>query len=129
MTNLTRQQALGAEVERLISAYLTATREEVVAALGRALGHGPRSPSPRAAGRTPRSESVPRHRRTGAELEGLVERLATEVRARPGETMASLAASLQQPARELLRPMARLKERNQVRSIGQRNLTRYFPMP
>jgi hypothetical protein len=56
------------------------------------------------------------------------EKLYRAVCARPGETMAVLAADLDAPVLGLQRPMMHLKQAGQVRSVGQRNMTRYFPM-
>lgn len=47
---------------------------------------------------------------------------------RPGETMVVLAADIGSSPRELNRPVTILKRLGQVRSVGQRNLTRYFPL-
>jgi hypothetical protein len=62
-------------------------------------------------------------RRRSAEVSELGERLY----AHPGEGMAALAGELGASARELHRPMALLKQAGRVRSVGQRQQTRYFP--
>ncbi len=58
----------------------------------------------------------------------LGERLYETVCAKPGETMAVLAADLGATPRELWRPMSQLKRDGRVRSVGARSFTRYFPM-
>jgi hypothetical protein len=57
----------------------------------------------------------------------LAERLLAEVVATPGETMTTLAARLGAMVAELHRPMANLRRAGRLRSVGARNLTRYFP--
>jgi len=49
------------------------------------------------------------------------------VRARPGESMTTLAEEMGMPMSALQRPMAKLRTEGRVRSVGQRHLTRYFP--
>src|ERR1019366_3122193 len=46
----------------------------------------------------------------------------------PGETMTVIAPTVGATARELNRPMLRLKQAGRVRSVGMRHATRYFPM-
>ena len=58
----------------------------------------------------------------------LAERFHELLCERPGETMAVLAAELELTPRELHRPVARLKRAKLVRTVGERNHTRYFPM-
>jgi hypothetical protein len=58
----------------------------------------------------------------------LCERLFEAVRACAGETMTVIAARMSQEPRMLNRPMLHLKRAGRVRSAGERNLTRYFPM-
>jgi hypothetical protein len=67
-------------------------------------------------------------RRSAAELEELGERLYEAVCAKPGETMMVLAARLGTSSRSLERPAGRLRRAGRVRSIGERNGTRYFPI-
>ena len=67
-------------------------------------------------------------RRSPAELAALGEHLYSAVCSRPGETMSVLATEIGVSARELHKPMALLKSEGRVRSAGQRNHTRYFPM-
>jgi hypothetical protein len=56
------------------------------------------------------------------------ERLYQAVCAKPGASKAVLAAEVGLLARELDRPMGHLKNTGKVRSVGQRHLTRYFPL-
>ena len=61
-------------------------------------------------------------------MAALCERLYQAVCAKPGEGMVVLATDIGASPRELNRPMAQLKGAGKVRSVGQRNLTRYFPL-
>ena len=67
-------------------------------------------------------------RRASADIEALGERFYRAVCKRPGETMAVLAAELGSSPQELNRPMTQLKRQGRVRSVGQRQFTRYFPL-
>jgi hypothetical protein len=67
-------------------------------------------------------------RREPAQLAELAERLIEAVQACPGETMAVIAPRVGQKPTALHRPMQQLKEAGRVRSAGERNFTRYFPM-
>ena len=120
-------EILSQRVEQVIHEHLAASRKAVEAAVLRAF-----STSPRPLVRVPVPDShSPREvgpRRQPGELAAVGERLFEAVRRNPGETMAVLAAHLGLPSRALHRPMAHLRQRGQVRSVGERNLTRYFPM-
>jgi hypothetical protein len=67
-------------------------------------------------------------RRPPDEMAQVAERLLEAVQACPGETMNVIAARVGEPPRALNRPMVHLKRAGRVRSAGERNLTRYFPM-
>jgi hypothetical protein len=58
----------------------------------------------------------------------LAEQLFEAVQACPGETMTVIAARVGEKPRALQRPMFHLKDAGRVRSVGERNFTRYFPM-
>jgi hypothetical protein len=40
-----------------------------------------------------------------------------------------LAAGVGAPVRELVRPAKHLKKAGRIRTVGERNMTRYFPLP
>ena len=56
------------------------------------------------------------------------ERLYQAVCSKPGESKAVLAGEVGMSPLELDRPMKHLKNTGKVRSVGQRHLTRYFPL-
>ena len=67
-------------------------------------------------------------RRTREEIVALEERLYEAICSHPGETMAVIAEAVGVTARELNRPATVLRRTGRVRSVGQRQYTRYFPM-
>ena len=67
-------------------------------------------------------------RRSREELAALEERLYEAIRRHPGETMAVIAPAVGATAGELNRPATSLRGKGRVRSVGQRQYTRYFPM-
>jgi hypothetical protein len=58
----------------------------------------------------------------------LGERLYAAICAQPGETMAVLAPRIGVRPRELHRPMTVLRDAGRIRSAGQKQQMRYFPM-
>lgn len=113
---------LGQQIERLVRDHLVAQRKAAAIAVERAFASAVASKTERV-----RSTSG-RRRRAGAEMSALTERLYLAVRANPGETMTVIAAAVGETPVMLNRPMFHLKRAGRVRSAGQRNLTRYFPM-
>ena len=67
-------------------------------------------------------------RRAPTKVAELAEQLFEAVEACPGETMTVIAARVGEKPRALQRPMTHLKDAGRVRSAGERNFTRYFPM-
>ena len=58
----------------------------------------------------------------------LEERLYLAICAQPGETMMVLGPTVGASAKELSRPAMLLRRSGRVRSVGERQYTRYFPM-
>ena len=134
MKATTSIQGLEAQIEQVVRGYIEATRRAAAEAMDRAFLSASGSPrtSTRTRARTDsdRSEATSRAsrgRRSRAELSAVGERLHEAVCAHPGETMSVLAPALGKTPRELSRPMKALKRTSRVRSVGQRDLTRYFP--
>ncbi|MCA9648302.1 MAG: hypothetical protein H6712_23880 [Myxococcales bacterium] len=116
-------------IEQLVEGYVAEGRRAAREAIEHAFGAATR-PAARTtkAGATPRRPGHPSGRRRSVqELEQLEERLCQLVRARPGESLTTFAAELQMTVRALQRPMSGLRQQGRVRSVGQRNHTRYFP--
>lgn len=115
-------ETLEAQVERLVRDHLAMQVTAAKAAVERAFARV----APVARGAV---QSRARYRRRAStEVSELAERLFEAVRACPGETMAVIAAQVGLKPRVLHRPMMHLKHAGRVRSAGERNLTRYFPM-
>jgi hypothetical protein len=128
MKPLNTPEQLAAAIETLNATYMDEVRLAAQEAVERSLCRstvsrrapkvrGPRQAPPKSAGT----------RRTSAEIDGVCEDLCKLVRARPGESMVTLAEDMGVPAAALLRPMAKLRADGRVRTVGERHLTRYFP--
>ena len=131
MTNTANPQDLCNRIEHLVEEYISATRAAAQAALNRAFATGTTA-TVRPSRSTPPSPTLSRSR-TGArratgEIGALSERLYEAVCRTPGEKMEVIAPVVGATARELNRPMLRLKQAGRVRSVGTRHATRYFPM-
>jgi hypothetical protein len=132
MKATTSIQGLEEQIEQVVRGYIEATRRAAAEAMERAFSSSAGSPSTRPRTRTDsdRSGATSRAssgRRSPAELSAVGERLHKAVCAHPGETMSVLAPAVGKTPRELSRPMMALKRAGRVRSVGQRDRTRYFP--
>jgi hypothetical protein len=115
-------EALEAQIERLVREHLAVQQAAAKAAVERAFAV--MMPSPRGAVRRRATFT----RRAPALVAELAEQLLEAVQACPGETMTVIAARVGEKPRALQRPMLHLKDAGRVRSVGERNFTRYFPM-
>lgn len=115
-------ETLDAKIERLVREHLVEQQVVAKAAVERAFAAI--APALRVAPRR-RATFV---RRAPGKVADLAEQLFAAVQACPGETMTVIAARVGEKARALNRPMAHLKKSGRVRSAGERNYTRYFPM-
>jgi hypothetical protein len=131
MTNTANPQDLCDRIEHLVEEYISATRTAAQAALNRAFATGTTS-TVRPSRSTPPGPTSSRSRRgarrAADEIGALSERLYEAVCRTPGEKMEVIAPVVGATARELNRPMWRLKQAGRVRSVGTRHATRYFPM-
>ncbi len=75
-----------------------------------------------------RRVSKPQTRRSPEELSDLCERLYQKIDEQPGEGMAAYAEALAVAARDLGVVVRRLKKTGRVRTVGERDRMRYFPM-
>jgi len=124
MTTTSIEQ-LEKQIEQLVRDHIVGCRQRAAAAVERGFS----SAAPRATRtRAPATRASSGRRRPSAEIAGLGERLYQAVCANPGATMMVLAAHVGVAARELNRPAQLLKRAGRVRSVGQRQGTRYFPM-
>lgn len=131
MKNPSTPEQLADAIDSLVASYMDEVRLAAQRAVERSLTRA-------ASARTPRSASKGRDarrvatgsggkRRTQTELDELCEALCQCVRARPGESMVTLAKEMKLPMSALQRPMAKLRADGRVRSVGARHLMRYFP--
>lgn len=115
-------ESLEAKIERLVREHLASQQAAAKAAVERAFRAV--LPVPAVAARR-RAKYT---RRASSTVTELAEQLFEAVKACPGETMTVIAARVGEKASVLHRPMMRLKDAGRVRSAGERNSTRYFPM-
>ena len=110
------------QIESLVREHVTSLRRMAEGAVQRAFSGvdavGLRARAPRTSG----------PRRPPGELSALSERLYAAICAQPGAAMGVLAVQLGATPRELNRPATHLRRTGRVRSVGQRQGTRYFPM-
>jgi hypothetical protein len=114
-------ETLETQIERLVREHLVGQQLAAKVAIERAFASSS-APVRRDTVRRPATY----RRRT--EVAALAEQLFEAVRACPGETMTVIAARVGEKPTVLHRPMAHLKDAGRVRSAGERNFTRYFPM-
>lgn len=106
----------------LIREHLEGQLTAVLASLSRTFGG---LAAPRVVRREPAKSQV---RRGAEDMAALEKRLYEAVCACPGETMAAISARAGETTLELKLPMIHLKKTGRIRSAGERNFTRYFPM-
>lgn len=134
MANTTSNDELARKIEQLVQEHIAEIQRTAQQAVERAfaMGSTPATSQPRRQrGREERQERKCRaggRRRTPEELAAIGDRLYAAVCAHPGEGIATLSQQIGASVDELSRPMTRLKRAGRIRSIGQRHLTRYFPM-
>jgi hypothetical protein len=121
----TLEQKLEQQIGAAVAAYLEASQAAARAAMERAFRSAPSAPS--RAAKAPVGNRRSGAKRNPAEMERLSDSLEQAVRARPGETMKTYADELGATPRQLQVPAARLKRTGRVRTVGQRQFTRYYP--
>jgi hypothetical protein len=131
----TSSNELAQNLERLVAEFVRSSQEMVLAAMAQALVTSPCAPASAPLSTTKLSKRAksskrakPSQRRTPAQVAERGDRFYKVLCAHPGETMTVLAAKVGSSPQELHRPVARLKRAGRVRSVGPRQLTRYFPM-
>ena len=123
---MTTNPDLAEQIEKLVRDHLAASRAAVASAVARAFaatnateGH---------AIVTNRKRAKPAPRRAAEEVTAMAEKFYSALCRSPGETMATLAPQIGDSPRALHLAVAKLKRAGQVRAVGQRQFTRYFPM-
>ena len=123
---MTNSEEFGRQIEQMVKQHLVECREVVTAAVERAFAACNVAPTRRA--RRAKAISGTGKRRTPEEIAALSEQLYAAICKTPGETLTLLAGQLETTPGALQVPLKRLKQAGRVRSAGQRQLTRYFPM-
>ena len=126
------EQRLIEQIERAAREYQAAAGQAVMAAVARGLGTmnvgAAKAQAAREAVAGKAKASQPVSARNATEIASMTERLHAAVRAQPGETMTTLARDMGDTPRALKVAVARLKREGRIRSIGERQFTRYFPL-
>jgi hypothetical protein len=107
--------------------HLAACETAVAAAVREGLRRAAQSSTGRQGAKASKRRA-PAQRRSRERLAELERRLYEAVCAQPGETMVVLAQAVGATVRELNRPATLLRQQGRIRSAGQRQYTRYFPM-
>ena len=124
-TTRSLEQKIESAVEQLVREHLAACEAAAEVAVRAAFERASKAPS-----KSPqrRSARAPAPRRSPEEMAAIGERLYEAIRRHPGETMAVIAPAVGATPRALNRPATTLRREGRVRSVGQRQYTRYFPM-
>ena len=127
MTTTTKslEQKIQSAVEQLLREHLAACEEGAAAAVRVAFERASKASRTSARRKSARTRAP---RRSREEIAALEQRLYDAIRRHPGATMSVLAVAVGATARTLSRPATVLRRQGRVRSVGQRQYTRYFPM-
>lgn len=128
MTPPKTPQQLADAIEYLVASHIDEVRRAAQRAIDRSFPSptaGTRPESRKAAHKTRKRRSA--KRRSAEELGELCEKLYELVCSQPGESMTTFSDASGIAVRALHRPMSKLKAEGRIRSVGERNLTRYFP--
>jgi hypothetical protein len=123
-TNISAYE-LAHQIEQLVENFIAGGRAAAAAAVERAFAP-PKAERKTGTPRRARRRLAPR--RAPAQMAALSERLYDAVCAKPGETMTVLAPIVGVTPRELQVPATHLRKAGRIRSVGQKQQTRYFPM-
>jgi len=128
---MTTNDELAAQIEQLVRDHIATIHTTAAAAMARAFGAtksatGSPPQRTRMSSDVAKAKRVPR--RAAEEVASLVEQFYAALRRSPGETMTTLAPQVGASPRALQVVVERLKRAGRVRSVGQRQFTRYFPM-
>ena len=120
---------LAEAIEKLVAGYVDEARQMVQSSLEQSFA---RHTAP--AGRVKKKQAIRDRatqptvaRRSADELAAIRERLYELICAHPGESTTLFSDQLGISAKDLHRPVSKLKAEGRIRSFGERNQTRYFP--
>ncbi len=127
MVNL--QNQIEERINAMVGEILVVVRRAALEAVNQALSGAGTPVSPRSRAKPAKRQPQPAApRRSPEQLASQRERLYAEISAQPGEGMALYANKLQVPVRALSLPAQQLRKAQRVRTVGQRDKMRYFPM-
>lgn len=121
------EQKIQDAVERVMREHLAACERVVAGAVREGLRRASQ-PSTRQRRAKVSKRRAPAQRRSREQIAKLEKQLYEAICAQPGETMVVLAQAVGARPRELNRPATLLRRQGRIRSAGQRQYTRYFPM-
>lgn len=128
MRTKTSTEIFEERIEQLVREQVAAIRARVETAMARGFGEPAVQASKEGTPQTKRpARRPPSRRRTPQEVADLAERLCAAVHAQPGETMRHMASQVGATPGELSIAADRLRSQGRVRTVGQRQHTRYFP--
>lgn len=123
------EKCLYEEIEFAVTQLLNASQSAAHAIIDEAFNENGKSKRrcPTKRSKRDKSRNVGRHRNS-AEIDKLGERFIEMVVEEPGQTMGVLAPKCEATARELYTPIIKLKAKGKIKTVGHRQLTRYFPV-
>jgi hypothetical protein len=121
-------QDLEQRIEALVREHIATSRSAAAAAVVRAFAETADTPeASRARTSSATKPRQPARRRSAGEIAELAERLCAAVHETPGATMTTLAPRVGATAQKLSVAAGRLRRAGRVRTVGQRQHTKYFP--
>lgn len=124
----TLEHRLEQQIESAVTDFILATRAKATAAMERAFTSRSMAATPKSATGGRGRPALAGNRRPPEELAALGDRLFQAIVARPGETMTTLCAGMGVSPSAVRSVVDRLLQDRRIRSAGQRQFTRYYPM-
>ena len=126
---ITPEQKLEHQIEAATQEYLQSIQQRVMAAVQRAFTYAGASKRPGTRNQ-PKTEMRQRAKMRDREyIQALTTKLEALIKDNPGLTIRALAQKMGQESRKLYVPVQKLKRKGTIKTVGQRQKTRYFPMP
>jgi hypothetical protein len=124
-------QQLEAEMAKAVSLIISASHAAATDAVDEAFGltqQRRQTKTKPGSNRSALERAPATPRRSAAEIKSLEENLLQTVSATPGESMNVLAPRVGATPSQLQVPIARLKNGGRIKTVGERQFTRYFPI-
>jgi hypothetical protein len=126
--NTTRLSTLETQIETLVREHIRELQRMAAQAVDRAFGDATACNARGVRRSKATTTKATTARRTPEAVSALSERLYSAICAQPGAGMGVLAAQVGATSLELGLPAAQLRRAGRVRTAGQKQNTRYFPM-